>query len=52
MLKEARAIFPDTIVARDFDRFRVTRDRIDLVNEELHDDEPFFKTLIGETDED
>jgi ribonuclease Z len=52
MLKEARAIFPDTIVARDFDRFRVTRDRIDLVNEDLHDDEPFFKTLIGETDED
>ena len=51
MLREARAIFPDTIVARDFDRFRVTRDRIELVNEELHDDEPFFKTLVDETDE-
>jgi ribonuclease Z len=49
MLTEARAIFPNTIVARDFDRFRVTRDRIDLVNEELHNDETFFKTLVDES---
>ncbi len=39
ILEEARAIFPDTIVARDFDRFRVTRDRIDLTNTQLEDDE-------------
>jgi len=25
ILDEARAIFPDTIIARDFDRFRVLR---------------------------
>ncbi len=49
MLNEARAIFPNTIVARDFDRFRITRERIELINEELHDDETFFKTLVDET---
>ncbi|MGC9399296.1 MAG: ribonuclease Z [Anaerolineae bacterium] len=48
ILAEARAIFPDTIVARDFDRYRVTRERIDVVNEELHDDEIFFSTLVDE----
>ena len=38
MLEEARAIFPETIVARDFDRFTVTRDVITINNEELEND--------------
>ncbi|MBN1262237.1 MAG: ribonuclease Z [Anaerolineae bacterium] len=38
MLDEARAIFGETVVARDFDHFKVTRQRIELLNEELQDD--------------
>ncbi len=39
LLEEARALFPETIVARDFDRFQITRERIELSNQELDDDE-------------
>ena len=38
MLEETRAIFPETVVARDFDRFTVTRDAITMNNEELAND--------------
>jgi ribonuclease Z len=48
MLEEAREIFPETIVTRDFDRFRVTRERIDLLNEELDDDEALIKSVVTE----
>ncbi len=52
MLDEARPIFPDTIVARDFDHFMITRDKITLTNEELEDDaillehQPARETLV------
>ncbi len=48
MLDEARGIFPETIVTRDFDRYRVTRERIDLLNEELEDDEALIKSVVAE----
>ncbi|MGC9394195.1 MAG: ribonuclease Z [Anaerolineae bacterium] len=38
ILEETRPIFADTIVARDFDRFTITREKIALTNEELQDD--------------
>ena len=43
ILEEARAIFRETFVARDFDHLRITRERIELLNQELQDD----KTLWG-----
>ena len=39
ILEETRPIFEDTVVARDFDRFSITREKITLTNEELQDDE-------------
>jgi ribonuclease Z len=47
-LEEARAIFPESYVARDFDRFRITRDRIDRINEEHHED--VVETLVTESE--
>ncbi len=38
ILAEARAVFPDTIVARDFDRLVITRDKLSLNHEELTED--------------
>ena len=38
MLEETRMTFPETIIARDFDRFTVTRDVITINNEELKND--------------
>jgi hypothetical protein len=38
MLEEARIILPNTIIARDFDRFTVTRDAVTMNNEELKND--------------
>jgi ribonuclease Z len=35
MLEETRITFPETVIARDFDRFTVTRDVITINNEEL-----------------
>ena len=40
LLEEAQAFFPSTIVARDFDHFRVTREAIELLHEELSADTP------------
>jgi ribonuclease Z len=39
ILEETRPIFEDTVVARDFDRFSITREKITLINEELQDDD-------------
>lgn len=39
ILAEAEMTFPSTIVARDFDRLTVTREKITLVNQQLEDDE-------------
>jgi ribonuclease Z len=38
MLEEARMTFPNTIIARDFDHFTVTRDAVTMNNEELKND--------------
>jgi ribonuclease Z len=38
MLEETRKTFPGTVIARDFDRFMVTRDAITLNNEEYKKD--------------
>jgi ribonuclease Z len=38
ILEETQAIFPETVVARDFDRFTVTRETITINNEELEND--------------
>lgn len=46
MLQEARAIFPATMVSRDFDHYRVTRDRIEVLNKEFSGAEAEFKTLF------
>ncbi len=39
LLEEAHTFFPEVIVARDFDRFAVTRDKITLTHDELHQDD-------------
>lgn len=39
ILKEAQEIFEPTVVARDFDRFAITREKITLTNQQLSDDE-------------
>ena len=38
ILGEARAVFESTVIARDFDRFSVTREKITLTNHQLHED--------------
>ncbi|HQE99195.1 MAG TPA: hypothetical protein PLG06_05610, partial [Anaerolineae bacterium] len=39
ILDEVRPIFPEVVVARDFDHFQITRERIELHHEELAEDE-------------
>jgi ribonuclease Z len=39
ILEETRPIFADAVVARDFDRFTITREKITLTNEELQEDD-------------
>ena len=39
ILAECKAIFENTYAARDFDRFKITRDKITLTNQQLDDDE-------------
>lgn len=39
ILDEVRPIFPEVVVARDFDHFQITRERIELRHEELAEDE-------------
>ena len=46
ILEETRPIFENVIVARDFDHFTITREKITLSNEELQDDD-----ALGETPE-
>ena len=38
ILGEAQPLFETTVVARDFDRFSVTREKITLTNQQLHED--------------
>jgi ribonuclease Z len=38
IMEEAQALFETTMIARDFDRFSVTRERITLTNHQLHED--------------
>ena len=38
ILAEAQPLFESTVIARDFDRFSVTRERITFTNEQLQDD--------------
>jgi len=46
ILRETDTYFPDaTFVARDFDHFSITRDRITLANEEMKDDEVLREIL-------
>lgn len=44
ILEETRPIFADTVVARDFDRFTITREKITLTNEELQNDDALLET--------
>ncbi len=46
LLDEAHTFFPEVVVARDFDRFTVTRDKITLTHSELHRDDPDVKGKI------
>jgi flagellar biosynthesis regulator FlbT len=39
ILAECKPVFENTYVARDFDRFRITREKITLSNQQLNDDE-------------
>ncbi|HEY88745.1 MAG TPA: ribonuclease Z [Thermoflexia bacterium] len=48
MLQEARAIFPATLVSRDFDYYRITRDRIEVLNKDFSGADAEFKTLFPE----
>jgi ribonuclease Z len=50
ILEETRPIFEDTVVARDFDRFSITREKITLTNEELQDDEALVEALVEAPD--
>lgn len=45
ILDEVRPIFPEVVVARDFDHFQITRERIELRHEELAEDD----TLLPES---
>lgn len=45
ILDEVRPIFPEVVVARDFDHFQITRERIELRYEELAEDD----TLLPES---
>ena len=45
ILEETGPIFANAIVARDFDRFTITREKVTLSNEELQDDEVLLETL-------
>ena len=38
ILEETGPIFANAVVARDFDRFTITREKVTLTNEELQDD--------------
>jgi ribonuclease Z len=44
ILEETKPLFAEVVVARDFDRFTITREKITLSNEELQDDEALLET--------
>ncbi|HQE93527.1 MAG TPA: ribonuclease Z [Anaerolineae bacterium] len=44
ILEEARPIFADTVVAHDFDRFSITREKITWTNEEWQEDRALSET--------
>ncbi|MEA3308725.1 MAG: ribonuclease Z [Chloroflexota bacterium] len=46
MLEESRAIFPATLVSRDFDHYRITRDRVEVLNKDFSGADADFKTLF------
>ncbi len=45
ILEETGPLFADTVVARDFDRFSITREKVTLTNQELQDDEALVETV-------
>ncbi len=47
ILEETRALHEETLVTRDFDRLRVTRDKITLSNEELDSDEVLLAAPVA-----
>jgi ribonuclease Z len=52
ILSEAESLFESTVVARDFDRFAVTRDRIALTNQQLSDDAELLEGSMPEESDD
>jgi ribonuclease Z len=48
ILDEARAIFESVVVARDFDRFAVTREKITLTNQQLNEDTELLDAQFDE----
>ncbi|MBN1250041.1 MAG: ribonuclease Z [Anaerolineae bacterium] len=51
ILDEVQAIFEPVVVARDFDRFVVTREKITLSNQQLEEDEELVEEELVERDE-
>ncbi len=45
ILAECKPIFENTYVTRDFDRFKITRERITLSNQQLDDDESLMEQV-------
>jgi len=52
ILDEAQAFCPTTVVAQDFDHFRVTRERIEQLHEELHEDVPSEDVALSSLESD
>ena len=44
ILEETAPLFEETVVTRDFDHFCITRDKIEVSNEELEDDDLLLET--------
>ncbi|MCU0520748.1 MAG: ribonuclease Z [Anaerolineae bacterium] len=51
ILAEAQPVFEPTIVARDFDRFAITREKIALSNHRLREDSELIETAPGDPGE-
>lgn len=49
ILEETELLFPGTLVARDFDRFQITREHIELRHEEMAEDEAIPPELAEAT---
>jgi len=48
ILAEAQPIFESTVVARDFDRFAVTRERIVMTNQQLQEDSELGEARVDD----